>query len=47
MSLLPINREVGLLSPANTGDNGYRHYDEISLLRLQHILFFRELDGPL
>ncbi len=39
--------EIGLLSPASTGDNGYRYYDEDSLLRLQQILFFRELDVPL
>ncbi len=39
--------EIGLLDPANTGDNGYRYYDQGSLLRLQQILFFRELDVPL
>ena len=39
--------EIGLLSPADTGDNGYRYYDQGSLLRLQQILFFRELDVPL
>ena len=39
--------EIGLLCPASTGDNGYRYYDEDSLLRLQQILFFRELDVPL
>jgi DNA-binding transcriptional MerR regulator len=39
--------EIGLLSPAGTGDNGYRFYDQESLLRLQQILFFRELDVPL
>jgi DNA-binding transcriptional MerR regulator len=39
--------EIGLLSPAVTGDNGYRHYDQGSLLQLQQILFFRELDVPL
>lgn len=37
----------GLLSPADTGENGYRYYDQDSLLRLQQILFFRELDIPL
>ena len=36
--------EIGLFSPASTGDNGYRYYDQVSLLRLQQILFFRELD---
>jgi DNA-binding transcriptional MerR regulator len=39
--------EIGLLSPAMTGGNGYRYYDQGSLLRLQQILFFRELDVPL
>lgn len=39
--------EIGLLSPANIGENGYRQYDHGSLLRLQQIMFFRELDVPL
>jgi DNA-binding transcriptional MerR regulator len=39
--------EIGLLPPANIGDNGYRYYNQGSLLRLQQILFFRELDVPL
>jgi DNA-binding transcriptional MerR regulator len=39
--------EIGLLSPADTGDNGYRYYDQDSLLQMQQILFFRELDVPL
>lgn len=39
--------EIGLLSPSETGDNGYRYYDQESLLLLQQILFFRELDVPL
>ncbi len=39
--------EVGLLPPTKTGSNGYRYYDRESLLRLQQILFFRELDVPL
>jgi DNA-binding transcriptional MerR regulator len=39
--------EIGLLHPASTGVNGYRYYDQGSLLRLQQILFFRELDVPL
>jgi MerR family transcriptional regulator, thiopeptide resistance regulator len=38
---------IGLLKPAHTGVNGYRYYDEQSLLRLQQILFYRELDMPL
>ena len=39
--------EIGLLDPADIGENGYRYYDNDSLLRLQQILFFRELDVPL
>ncbi len=39
--------ELGMLEPAETGENGYRTYDHDSLLRLQQILFFRELDIPL
>lgn len=35
--------EVGLLKPAGHSANGYRFYDEKELLRLQQILFFREL----
>ena len=34
--------EIGLLNPAETGGNGYRFYDQASLLNLQQILFFRE-----
>jgi len=39
--------EIGLLIPAEKGENGYRYYDHRSLMRLQQILFFRELDVPL
>jgi DNA-binding transcriptional MerR regulator len=39
--------EIGLLSPAEIGGNGYRHYDQDSLLQLQQILFLRELDVSL
>jgi DNA-binding transcriptional MerR regulator len=35
--------ELGLLRPAALGDNGYRHYGESEVLRLQQILFYREL----
>lgn len=35
--------EVGLLKPICYGQNGYRYYGENELLRLQQILFFREL----
>lgn len=34
---------IGLLVPASVGKNGYRYYDEASLLRLQQILFYREI----
>lgn len=33
--------EIDLLSPVAIGENGYRYYDEDSLLRLQQILFFK------
>jgi len=36
--------EVGLLKPSSVGENGYRYYSEQSALRLQQILFYRELD---
>jgi DNA-binding transcriptional MerR regulator len=39
--------EIGLLHPAYLADNGYRYYGEKELLKLQQILFFRELDFPL
>ncbi|HSV03793.1 MAG TPA: MerR family transcriptional regulator [Phenylobacterium sp.] len=35
--------EVGLLKPASVGANGYRYYGQDELLRLQQILFHREL----
>ena len=38
---------IGLLKPACLGENGYRYYDDESMLRLQQILFYRELDLPL
>lgn len=38
--------EIKLLSPARQS-NGYRDYGEPELLRLQQILFFRELEFPL
>ena len=34
---------IDLLPPAHVGNNGYRYYDDQSLLRLQQVLFFREL----
>lgn len=39
--------EIGLLKPAAYGDNGYRYYRQEDALRLQQILFYRELDLPL
>ena len=40
--------EIGLLRPAVVdAQTGYRFYDETSLLRMQEILFYRELDFPL
>ncbi|WP_037364343.1 MerR family transcriptional regulator [Amycolatopsis orientalis] len=34
---------VGLLPPTRIGSNGYRYYDENSLVRLQRILLLRDL----
>ena len=40
--------EIGLLKPAAVDRySGYRFYDESSLLRMQEILFYRELDFSL
>lgn len=39
--------EIGLLSPEETTDSGYRLYSDENLEMLQQILFFRELDMPL
>jgi len=39
--------EIGLLKPSAYGDNGYRYYGDESLLGLQQILFYRQLDLPL
>ena len=40
--------QIGLLRPAAVDrQTGYRFYDEACLLRMQEILFFRELDFPL
>ncbi len=36
--------EIGLLKPSAVGENGYRYYGDDALLRLQQILFYRELD---
>lgn len=39
--------EIGLLRPTRVGENGYRYYDQTAQLRLQQILFYRELAVPL
>ena len=39
--------EIGLLKPDSVGANGYRYYGKDELLRLQQILFHRELGFPL
>ena len=39
--------EIGLLKPGHVGENGYRYYGQDQLLRLQQILFHRELGFPL
>lgn len=39
--------QIGLLLPDFVGENGYRYYSEASLLKLQQILFYRELEIPL
>ena len=40
--------EIGLLKPASVDKTtGYRFYDEDSILRMQEILFYRELDFSL
>jgi DNA-binding transcriptional MerR regulator len=38
---------IDLLKPSHIGDNGYRYYGEEALLKLQQILFYRELDFSL
>jgi len=35
--------DIGLLPPTRIAPNGYRHYDEHALVRLQRILLLREL----
>lgn len=39
--------EIGLLSPSEVSEAGYRYYDKASLSTLQQILFFKELGFPL
>ncbi|ASB67653.1 Mercuric resistance operon regulatory protein [Bacillus velezensis] len=39
--------QIGLLTPQETTDSGYRLYSEENLEQLQQILFFKELDFSL
>lgn len=39
--------QIGLLAPSDRSEAGYRMYGRAQLLRLQQILFFKELDFPL
>ena len=39
--------EIGLLKPSRIGVNGYRYNGEDAVLKLQQILFYRELGMPL
>ena len=36
--------QIGLLRPQTVASNGYRRYGQADLLRLQHILFYRQMD---
>lgn len=44
---LHLYDEIGLLKPSLRTEAGYRQYEEKELLRLQQILFYKELDFPL
>lgn len=44
---LHVYDKLGLLKPSVRTDAGYRQYGEAELLRLQQILFYKELDIPL
>jgi DNA-binding transcriptional MerR regulator len=39
--------KIGLLKPIDRSEAGYRYYGKAELLRLQQILFLKELDFPL
>ena len=39
--------EVGVLKPSFVAENGYRYYEEPEMLKLQQILFFKELEFSL
>ena len=47
LTLLHHYDQLGLLKPSTRTAAGYRLYGEQELLRLQQILFFKELDFPL
>ncbi len=38
---------IGLVKPAQVGENGYRYYDGQTMALLQQVLFYRELELPL
>ena len=44
---LHLYDEMGLLKPSLRTEAGYRLYEEKELLRLQQVLFYKELDFPL
>lgn len=44
---LHVYDEMDLLKPSIRTEKGYRQYGEAELLRLQQILFYKELDMPL
>jgi DNA-binding transcriptional MerR regulator len=44
---LHLYDKIGLLKPGKRTQAGYRQYSEDELLRLQQVLFYRELDFPL
>jgi DNA-binding transcriptional MerR regulator len=44
---LHVYDKLGLLNPLVRTEAGYRYYGEPELLRLQQILFYKELDMPL
>lgn len=39
--------QIDLLKPTAVADNGYRYYDQATILRLQQIRFYQELDFSL
>ena len=39
--------QIGLLTPSDITESGYRLYDDTALERLSQILLFRELEFPL